>query len=103
LEKYALLLAHQGESWDPKSPAFQDVVNKHVPYLKSLIDQGKLAVAGPFLDGGELKGVFIYSVPIEEAMKLENEDPMVKAGNFKIEGHPWATAKGVLTPGQPLQ
>ena len=103
LEKYALLLAHQGESWDPKSPAFQDVVNKHVPYLKSLIDQGKLAVAGPFLDGGELKGVFIYSVPIEEAMKLENEDPMVKAGNFKIESHPWATAKGVLTPGQPLQ
>ena len=50
-----------------------------------------------------LKGVFIYAVPLDEALKLEQEDPMVKAGNFKIEGHPWATAKGVLAAGQPLK
>lgn len=103
MEKYTLLLAHQGDHWDPKSPAFKDVVNQHVPYLKDLMAQGSLALAGPFLDGGELKGLFIYSVPLEQAMKLENEDPMVKAGHFKIEGHPWATAKGVLAPGQPMQ
>jgi uncharacterized protein YciI len=103
LEKYTLLLAHQGDHWDPKSPGFQDVVNQHLPYLKGLMAQGSLALAGPFMDGGEVKGIFIYSVPLEQAMKLENEDPMVKAGNFKIEGHPWATAKGVLAPGMPMQ
>jgi uncharacterized protein len=103
LEKYALLLAHQGDNWNPKSPALQDVVNQHVAYLKDLMQQGRLALAGPFLDGAELKGVLIYAVPLEQALKLENDDPMVKAGNFKIEGHPWATAKGVLSPGQPMQ
>jgi uncharacterized protein len=103
LQKYSLLLAKQGDKWDPKSPGFQDVVKQHLPYLLGLMQQGTLALAGPFLDGGELKGIFIYAVPMEQALKLENEDPMVKAGNFKIEGHPWATAKGVLAPGQPMQ
>jgi uncharacterized protein YciI len=103
LQKYSLLLAHQGEKWDPKSPPSQETVKQHVSYLKRLMDQGRLAVAGPFLDGGELKGIFIYATPLEEAMKLENEDPLVNHFIFKLEGHPWATAKGVLVPGQPLQ
>jgi uncharacterized protein YciI len=103
LEKYSLLLVHQGEKWDPKSPVLQDLVKQHLSYLMGLMQQGKLALAGPFHDDGELKGIFIYSVPMEDAMKLEAEDPLVKNGFFKIEGHPWATAKGVLAAGQPLQ
>ena len=102
LEKYSLLLVHQGDKWDPKPPVLQDVVKQHLPYLMGLMQQGKLALAGPFHDDGELKGIFIYSVPMDEAMKLEAEDPMVKNGFFKIEGHPWATAKGVLAAGQPM-
>jgi uncharacterized protein YciI len=103
LEKYSLLLVHQGDKWDPKSPVPQDVVKQHLAYLMGLMRQGKLALAGPFHDDGELKGIFIYSLPMDEAMKLEGEDPMVKNGFFKIEGHPWATAKGVLAAGQPMQ
>jgi uncharacterized protein len=103
LEKYSLLLVHQGDKWDPKSPVPQDVLQQHLSYLMGLMQQGKLALAGPFHDDGELKGIFIYSVPMDEAVKLEGEDPMVKNGFFKIEGHPWATAKGVLAAGQPMQ
>jgi uncharacterized protein YciI len=103
LEKYSLLLVHQGDKWDPKSPVPQDVLKQHLAYLMGLMQQGQLALAGPFRDDGELKGIFIYSVPMDEAMKLEAEDPMVKNGFFKIEGHSWATAKGVLAAGQPMQ
>ena len=103
LEQYTLILVNRGENWDPKSPAFQEVANRHLSYLLKLMEQGTLALAGPFRDGGEPKGAFIYAVPLEQAMKLEQEDPMVKAGYFKIEGHPWATAKGVLAAGQPLK
>jgi uncharacterized protein len=103
LEQYTLILASRGENWDPKSPAFQDTVNQHLAYLKKLMEQGTLVLAGPFRDSGELKGAFIYAVPIDQAMKLEQEDPVVKAGYFKLEAHPWATAKGVLAAGQPMQ
>jgi uncharacterized protein len=103
LEQYTLILANRGDHWDPKSPALQEVVKRHVLYLKELMEKGSLAVAGPFQDGGELKGIFIYSVPVDQAMKLEQEDPLVKAGIFKLEPHPWATAKGVLAPGQPIK
>lgn len=103
LEKYSLLLAHQGEKWDPKSPALPDLVKQHLSYLIGLMQQGKLALAGPFRDNGELKGIFIYAVPMDEAMKLEAEDPLVKNGLFKLDSHPWATAKGVLAAGQPMQ
>ena len=103
LEKYSLLLVHPGEKWDLKSPALPDMAKQHLPYVTGLMHQGKLALAGPFRDDGELKGIFIYAVPMDEAMKLEAEDPMVKNGFFKIEGHPWATAKGVLAAGQPMQ
>lgn len=103
LEKYSLLLAHQGEKWDPKSPELPALVKQHLPYLIGLMHQGKLALAGPFRDDGELKGIFIYAVAMDEALKLEAEDPLVKNGFFKLEGHPWATAKGVLAAGQPMQ
>ena len=103
LEKYSLLLVHQGDKWDLKSPALPDIAKQHLPYVTGLMHQGKLALAGPFRDNGELKGIFIYSVPMDEAMKLEADDPMVKNGFFKIEGHPWDTAKGVLAAGQPMQ
>ncbi len=103
LEQYSLLLADQGDKWDPKSSGLQDLIKRHVAYLTGLMANNSLAVAGPFLDGGTLKGVFIYAAPLNEALKLEQEDPMVKAGNFKIAAHPWATAKGVLAAGQPLK
>ena len=103
LEKYSLLLVHQGDKWDLKSPALPDLVKQHLSYLMGLMQQGKLALAGPFQGEGELKGIFIYSVAMDEAMKLEADDPLTKNGFFKIEGHPWATAKGVLTAGQPMQ
>src|ERR1700753_2874359 len=50
LEKYSLLLVHQGDKWDISSPALQETVKQHLPYLLGLMKEGKLALAGPFHD-----------------------------------------------------
>ena len=55
-----------------------------------LANEGKIIVAGPFLDKTELRGIFIFNVPtVEEAQKLTETDPAVKAGVFVMELHPW--------------
>lgn len=41
-----------------------------------LADEGKLIVAGPFLDNQEIRGIYIFNVSsIEEAKALTETDP----------------------------
>lgn len=104
-EQYTLVLMKAGEKWNPAAPEFMDVMKQHPAFVKQMIEQGHMAIAGPFPlgDPGDLRGVAIFRVGAEQTAKLAQEDPTVKAGLLKIEMHPWGTGKGVLAPGQPMQ
>ncbi|MFZ0299712.1 MAG: YciI family protein [Candidatus Sulfotelmatobacter sp.] len=104
LEQYTLVLLKRGENWNPNAPEFMDVVKRHHALVKQMIDQGSLAIAGPFSlsDQGELLGVSIFRVGAEQTAVLLKDDPIVKAGLLKPEMHPWGTGKGVLAAGQPM-
>ena len=105
MEKYTLVLMKSGEHWNPDAPEFMEVIKRHHAFIQGMTEQGNIALAGPFPLGaaGELRGVVIYRVGETQAAKLAEEDPVVKAGILKAELHPWATGKGVLASGQPLQ
>ena len=82
-----------------------DGMKQHHAVVKRMVDEGNLAIAGPFQfsDQGELRGVAIFRVRAEQTAKLTQDDPIVKAGLLKPEIHPWAPGKGVLASGQPMQ
>ncbi len=62
----------------------------HMANITRLADEGKLVVAGPFTDNTDLKGIYVFDVrTIEEAKKLCETDPAIKAGSLMIELHPW--------------
>ena len=62
----------------------------HLKNIERLAKEGKLAVAGPFTDGKEIEGVFIFNVKtVEEARALTETDPGIKAGVFAMELHPF--------------
>ena len=105
MEQYALVLMKSGEHWTPDAPEFMEVIKRHHAFIQQMTEQGNIALAGPFplSVAGELRGVVIYRVAEAQAAKLTEEDPVVKAGVLKAELHPWATGKGVLASGQPLQ
>lgn len=105
MEQYTLVLLKSGEKWNPSALGFMDVIRQHHAVLQEMIEKGKIAVAGPFplSDPGELRGVTIFRVGVEETAKLVRDDPTVKAGLLKTEIHPWITGKGVLASGQPMQ
>jgi hypothetical protein len=105
MEQYTLVLMKKGEKWKSDAPAFNFVVKEYPAFAKEMEAQGYLAVAGLFSLNvpGELRAVAIFRVGPDQTAKLLKDDPDVKAGLLKPEIHPWATGKGVLAPGQPMQ
>jgi uncharacterized protein YciI len=105
MEQYTLVLLKTGDQWNPSAPGFTDVMKQHHAFVEEMTERGKIAVAGPlpFGDPGELRGIAIYRIGAEETAKIEQDDPIIKAGLLKTEMHPWITGKGVLEPGQPMQ
>lgn len=69
----------------------------HMANIQRLADTGKLLVAGPFMDGGDWRGIFIFKcASLEEAQALVATDPLIQDGRLKAEIHPWLTMKGNL-------
>jgi hypothetical protein len=56
--------------------------------------KGKLIVAGPLTDNGEIRGLLIFrDAPTDELKALIDPDPAVKTGRMVVELHPWMAAK----------
>ena len=69
----------------------------HMANIRHMAEIGKLLLAGPFEDNGDLRGLFLFKpgVSIDEVKKLVDADPAVKAGRLRYELHPWFAAKGI--------
>jgi uncharacterized protein YciI len=62
----------------------------HLKNIVRLANEGKLIVAGPFLDDQPVEGIFIFNVEsIEEAKALTNTDPAIQSGELVMELRPW--------------
>lgn len=82
---------------DARTKAFRG----HFDNMVRLSNDGKLAVAGPFGKNDKaFRGLFILAVStVEEAQKLAETDPAVKAGIFVVEYVPWfGSASLMATP-----
>jgi uncharacterized protein YciI len=90
MKKYVMAFLKAGPNQDQDSATAAQLQRAHLDNIFRLADEGKLAVAGPFLDGGELKGVYVFNVAtLEEAKALTETDPAIKAGRLVMELHPW--------------
>ena len=69
----------------------------HMANIRHMAEIGKLLLAGPFEDNGDLRGWYLFKpgVSIDEVKKLVDADPAVKAGRLRYELHPWFAAKGI--------
>jgi uncharacterized protein YciI len=69
----------------------------HMANISRLADEGKLVIAGPFMDNTDLKGIYIFDVKtIQEAQKLCETDPAIKAGSLMMELHPWYGSAAIM-------
>ena len=67
----------------------------HMANIRRLAAMGKLLIAGPFTDGGDWRGIFVFKcASLEEAKELAATDPLVKDNRLVAEVRPWATMQG---------
>lgn len=100
-ESYQLVLLVRGKN-PPVLPEAdsQRLQEAHIGHLRKMGEAGKLVVAGPFGDQSDatLRGLCLYRVgSLDEARRLAEEDPAVKAGRLRVEVMTWYTEKGAMT------
>lgn len=67
-----------------------ELMKGHFGMINRLAAEGKLIIAGPFMEGGEFRGIYLFDVKtIEEAQKLTETDPSIKDGYFRVDFIKW--------------
>jgi uncharacterized protein YciI len=95
MQVHPLCLVYRGSAWDEKQR--DSMVEAHVRYIGGLKEQGKLGAAGRIDAPDDLLGLVIFKpTSMEEAQRLLEEDPAVKAGVLRIEYHHWWSSDHVL-------
>jgi len=95
---YYLVMLVKGSKWTAEAtPALEQLQREHLAHLQKLGLSGKLVLAGPLTDGGDIRGLGVFKVgSLEEARALEEEDPAVKSGRLVVVVHPWLVQRGIL-------
>jgi uncharacterized protein YciI len=99
MRRYVLAILRTGpRDGEVKGGERQEMFKGHFANINSLAGQGKLAIAGPFNDPEKkMRGLYIFSVDsVDEARRLLEADPTVKAGIFVAEYVPWYGSAGLM-------
>jgi uncharacterized protein YciI len=97
MRAYQLVLLWRGDVAPPPAGSGPDEIQAgHRAMMVTLWEQGALAGAGPILDQGPLRGVYIMtSASVDAARALVAGDPAVKAGRLRAEVLEWYGPKGI--------
>jgi uncharacterized protein len=99
MDSYTLVLLKRGpKAFDFSEEELEELQTQHLAHLNSLREQGVILVGGPFSDQPDetLRGLSLYSVGREEARRLAEADPSVRAGRLAVDVITWWTQPGEL-------
>ena len=93
-----MVFLKKGPAWTAgETPETKGVQQAHMANIRALWQAGKMVIAGPMGDEGDLRGIFVLDVAtLEEAKALAASDPAVKAGRLVAEIHEWWVERAAL-------
>lgn len=90
MKTYVMAFLKKGPNRNHDEATASQLQRAHMDNINRLAKEGKLIVAGPFLEDGDVRGIYIFNVTtIEEAAKLTATDPAIQAGRLTMELHVW--------------
>ena len=97
MKQYVFVILKTGKTKIEDKQKAQELQNGHLKNITRLAAEGKLVLAGPFIEGGEMRGLYIFDVKtIEEAKELVKTDPAINAGMFAVEFTKWYGSAALL-------
>ena len=95
MKQYWFVMLKKGPKRDQTAEEAQALQDGHMANIEAYAERGQLQIAGPFMDDGDWRGIFILDVPDRAAAEaMCNDDPAVKAGRLVCEIHPWLSQVG---------
>jgi len=91
MKQYFFGFLVKGEKWSqaPPKEELDQLMQKHLAYIRSQADAGNYKLAGPFLDDDRIRGfLIINAATAEDAQSIVSGDPLVKIGRMAVEIHP---------------
>ncbi len=90
MKTYVFVILKTGSNTSTDKIAKDKAFEGHMKNIKRMADNGKLAVAGPFDNGGNNRGIFILNVTtFEEAKALLENDAAIKEKYLEPELITW--------------
>lgn len=92
MKPYVMVMLTPGSTKIEDKAKMSELMKGHLANIHKLADEGKITVAGPFLEENKenYKGMFIFNTKSkEEAEAWVKTDPAVKAGDFNYEIFSW--------------
>jgi uncharacterized protein YciI len=90
MKKYVFAFLKRGSYKEKDSVKAAELQSAHLKNINRMAEEGKLVLAGPFMDNDDLRGIYIFNVQsVKEAEDLTNTDPAIQAGVLKMELKSW--------------
>ena len=95
MKQYWFVMLKRGPHRDQPEEEAKKIQAGHIANIEAFAAMGQLQIAGPFMDDGDWRGIFILDVPdLAGAQAMCDSDPAVKAGRLICEIHPWLSQVG---------
>lgn len=90
MRKYVMAFLKKGPNRDRSEEEAKKLQAAHMANIGRMAKEGTLALAGPFMHDGDIRGIYIFAVEtVEEAKALTETDPAIQAGSLVMELIPW--------------
>jgi uncharacterized protein YciI len=97
MKQYFMVFLTAGPNRTQDSATAAKIQEGHLGNITRLFNEKKMILAGPFMDKGIYRGIFIFDVATEDEVKqLLQTDPAIKSGRLGYEIHPWYGPENIV-------
>lgn len=90
IRQHVVAFLKEGPNREQNSTREAELESAHFDNIRRLAEEGKLVLAGPFIDQQEVRGIFVFDVrTVEETRQLTESDPAIEAGRLEVDLRHW--------------